>query len=125
MCSSWCSLALLPLRPTPQNQSKTKQNKKQQQQQTNKNKQTKKKTNQPNQKKKKKKKTKKKKRLQCPAHRLKEACLQLDLIGNKELSDSQWLGKQRQSRVIRVALAKTHEEEGRIAVTQERQAEQI
>lgn len=63
--------------------------------------------------------------LQCPASRLKEACLQLDLIGNKELSDSQWLGKQRQSRVIRVALAKTHEEEGRIAVTQERQAEQI
>lgn len=49
--------------------------------------------------------------LQCPAHRLKEACPQQDLIGNKELPYSQWLGKGRPGGTLRAAWANTQEEE--------------
>jgi hypothetical protein len=40
------------------------------------------------------------------AHRLKEACPQLDLIGNKELQYSKWLGKGRRGGTLGVAGAK-------------------
>jgi hypothetical protein len=58
-------------------------------------------------KKKNKKKQKKKPCLQCPACRLKEACPQLDLIGNKELPYSQLLGKERLGGTLIVAGAKS------------------
>jgi hypothetical protein len=54
--------------------------------------------------------------LQQPKHSLKEACPQLALIGNKELSYSQWLGRGRQGGAFRCVWSRNWKKEAENAM---------